>query len=849
MRITKNTKNKREEKFFFPRELISRLDGIFDYPLTFVEAPSGFGKTTAVKEYLRDRLPETAREHWHTCLGEPPLKAWEGICRLFGDSVARQTPVHGGETRRDIASRLTELFPPTMESLPDIAALMRECRCEAETFLVIDNYQLFENEIPNELVNAFSVHQCKNLRVIVISQPLSSSKDSVHNANIHRLAPGDFFFDRDSTVRLCRLLGTKLSDEELETVQSSSEGWVAAIRLQIENYIKTGSFTSAYNMDELIKTAIWNRTSEEGRDFLLALSLLDGFTEKQAAVMGNWAALPKSVARLLDGNFFIPYVADKGVYSMHSLLRDYLLKRFEAQPAGFAETMHRRAGSACAVVSDYFQAARFYMKIKDFDAILSMPFTKQYLNSLRETNILELLTRIVDECPEETLLKYPLLIPSFAVHFMRGGKRNYFRRMLETMRKIADEPGMVSESGLSLIRSAFALLMSFTQYNDIAKMSEYHREALKFLSGDPLDAPSAAFVLASSGKETFTFGITSVLCMFWRDVGELDKELSLMDECMPFYYKLTNGNGMGAETVMRAEANLLRGDDAKAETAAYEACYHADGVQQVCIRLCAELVLARVAIFRGNHQAYAKIVRNITRHADAIPGVPLRRLIEFCLATTGLTLGTADGLPDWLRGAESIRKALYVQGQSYGFMLHGRLLLLEKRHAELFALTEPVMSLAREMNYLLPQVCQMIYLAVAKKRSDALTQASEHLSAALDMALPDRVYLPFAELGPELLPLLETVGKNFNAEKMAALRAVCRRQTAGAESVKKHVVKGKSPLTPRERDIALLARQRFSTREIASYLFISENTVNSALRIIYSKLEIHSKAELAKKDF
>ena len=314
MRLIKNTKNKRsgkrEEKFFFPKGLISRLDGICDHPLTFVEAPSGFGKTTAVKEYLSNNLPEGAREHWYTCLGESPSIAWAGICRLFGSSAI--VDKIGG----DISRRLSNLFPLAKESLPYLAALMRECHCEQETFLVIDNYQLFENEVPHDIVKAFSFHSAKKLRVIVITQLLPPHDENVHNANIHKLGARDFLFDRDSTDRFCRLSGTRLSDEELEKIQNFSEGWVSAIRLQVENYRKTGSFTTADNMDALIETAIWNRMSDEGRNFLMALSLLDGFTEKQAAIMGGWPALPKSVAHLLKNNFFIPYVADKNVYSI-----------------------------------------------------------------------------------------------------------------------------------------------------------------------------------------------------------------------------------------------------------------------------------------------------------------------------------------------------------------------------------------------------------------------------------------------------------------------------------------------------------------------------------------------------
>lgn len=49
-------------------------------------------------------------------------------------------------------------------------------------------------------------------------------------------------------------------------------------------------------------------------------------------------------------------------------------------------------------------------------------------------------------------------------------------------------------------------------------------------------------------------------------MDDLCTVLAEMDECMPHYYKITNGHGMGAETIMRAEVDLQQGqfDDAQA---------------------------------------------------------------------------------------------------------------------------------------------------------------------------------------------------------------------------------------------------------------------------------------------
>jgi DNA-binding NarL/FixJ family response regulator len=53
------------------------------------------------------------------------------------------------------------------------------------------------------------------------------------------------------------------------------------------------------------------------------------------------------------------------------------------------------------------------------------------------------------------------------------------------------------------------------------------------------------------------------------------------------------------------------------------------------------------------------------------------------------------------------------------------------------------------------------------------------------------------------------------------------------------------PLTPWEKKIALLAQKRLTGGEIAEQLETTEGTIRTALNAIYSKLDIHSKRELA----
>ena len=54
-----------------------------------------------------------------------------------------------------------------------------------------------------------------------------------------------------------------------------------------------------------------------------------------------------------------------------------------------------------------------------------------------------------------------------------------------------------------------------------------------------------------------------------------------------------------------------------------------------------------------------------------------------------------------------------------------------------------------------------------------------------------------------------------------------------------------TPLTRREREIAVLAAQQLSAADIAAQLHLSRRTVENHLQRIYTKLGISSRAELA----
>jgi DNA-binding CsgD family transcriptional regulator len=139
-------------------------------------------------------------------------------------------------------------------------------------------------------------------------------------------------------------------------------------------------------------------------------------------------------------------------------------------------------------------------------------------------------------------------------------------------------------------------------------------------------------------------------------------------------------------------------------------------------------------------------------------------------------------------------------------------------------------------------------------RLAAVLASSAAALAAGDGATLDRVAAAFQDLGALLLAAEADAAAarahgaagrdacaNASQERAAALAAACQ----GARTPGLGPAAPASVLTPREREVAMLAAAHTSSREIATRLHLSVRTVDNHLGRVYAKLGVSSRAQLA----
>ena len=72
---------------YFNKRLLASLPVILARPFTVVEAPMGYGKTLAVREFLHNSLSSSDRIVWTAVLGGNENIFWQDFCRALSAAL------------------------------------------------------------------------------------------------------------------------------------------------------------------------------------------------------------------------------------------------------------------------------------------------------------------------------------------------------------------------------------------------------------------------------------------------------------------------------------------------------------------------------------------------------------------------------------------------------------------------------------------------------------------------------------------------------------------------------------------------------------------------------------------
>ena len=791
--------------------------------LTTVVAPMGYGKTTAINWFLAEKTKGGKAVAIRMSIYSEKLpmlwRSAQDAFRFAGLDV------------------LSAFDFPTGEAA---ATLVLEELCRAFSsgktayYLFLDDFHLLRDERAVRFICRISARLPDNAHLIVASRDrfLPAGEIVRLGGNLHQIGMEHLRLNHTELAVYAHRCGAELSEQQLEALLRSSEGWFSAIYLNLRALSERGRLPDASSdIFEMFTAAMIDPLSPDRQEFLAVMGLADEFTAEIARFVTENPETDAIIQDLTCQNAFVTRLPDSQRYRFHHMMKECALRKFRTLPEQSQICYWNRFGSWYGAQGQYLHALGAYGKSGNSDAALTI-IEKDAGNLLSALHPEELLERL-NACPEEVLMRHPtaiLVLMRRLFTWRQIPKMLQLKALLE--RAIAESTDMPEEERGNLLGEC-DLIMSFLMYNDITKMSQLHRSASRQMS-----RPAVTIQAGSS----WTFGSPSVLMMYYRAPGELQKETHEMHECMPHYYRITNGHGLGAELVMDAEASFMQGKLREAEIGLERARAAIAGSRQENMALCCDFLELRLLRSGGRHRldVKARAEALLARH-----DVVLLNMFESILAYYYALLQEAEKIPDVFRLHRLDTVNYFAPGKPMMELIENQVYLTQGEFPRVIGRSELLLSVCESLHYALVALHIRLQTASAYEALGNRAMARKLLVRALEDAEPDGFVLPFAENAPYLMNHYSALSRELETPFAAAVceasgQWLSRKETSGAPCELPEALR---ELSERERSVAQLMALRKTNREIAETLFLSEGTVKQYINRIYSKLELTGTAQ------
>lgn len=796
------------------------------YRYSFIYAPTGYGKSKVCKTFFKNYSGYTVL--WIDANSSSDI-FWENFCnaiKILNPSFAASFKKTG--------------FPDSEEDVNAIINLLSIMNSDkSSALLIIDNFDnIMDDNLSKIFASAYS-STAVGFKYIFILRKITSqniinliSKDEALGISKKELA-----FSLEDIEDYFRLNEVVLDKETAKIIYEKTLGWPYIVHLCMEAHKNGLTDFVTDKCNTFIENNIWLESDQSEREFLSSMGVFSSFTLSQC--IKQTLLSEKECLDMLNTIAFIDYNEHTRRYSFNPMFKKFIVQILKEKPTEEVRNITLRAARTNLDDGNYFEAMKLFSQSKEYNEIYkcTCDFVHIYPFIIKQNK--DVFTDIANhywDVEKNGQYTFSIMICFSMLLF---NEKHMVDTLLTDIHNDINNDSSLNEIQKNSYLAELQYIKAYTGYNDFNKMREAFN-IIPSLSKSPVNIVANGF--------PFNFECPSVMMLYHRQAGALDDEMNTLEQYAPDYYRITNGHGKGFEAVMKADVLYNRGDLDSAEILCQKAIYMADSRNQYGIYIAAYYILANISLYRGLNDQYKENMSKIEQIARTDNGKArsLVKLADICNACMFSNIEQQDKIAAWLKDQKKIEDTISFYSLSFVNVLFGKYLILNGEYHHFLGISGQLLGLNNLFSYVLPQIYTYIYLAVANQETGETSKAHKFLLEAIKLAEPDSIYMPFVHNYSTISDLMaETVVSRDFSSFIKHVVKISKNYEKGIKSIKKagHILADYG-LTVREADVAKLAAQRLSNKEIASQLFIAESTVKSNMKVIFNKLQINSRAEL-----
>ncbi|MBU47449.1 MAG: helix-turn-helix transcriptional regulator [Deltaproteobacteria bacterium] len=502
--------------------------------LILISAPAGFGKTALVSDWLHNAEIPSAWLSLHASDGE--------LSRFLSYVIAALQTI-----KPDIGEDVLPLLAgPSLPPVPSLmTTLLNTLSSVSEHFvLVLDDYHVLEVPAIDEALQFLLGHMPPTMHLVMLTRedpPFPLGRLRVKGELLELRAADLRFTIEESSSFLRERMGISLSDEQLTSLESRTEGWIAGLQLaalsmrgksDLSSFITDFSGEHRYVVDYLVEEVI-RELPTETRDFLLRSSILQRLGSGLCdAVVGVEGSLHKLEELEKSNLFVIPLDEKRHWFRFHHLFADVLHAHAKREYPDEIRVWHQRAATWYASEGMYEDAIEHAREAKDCDRLAAyLECCWPEMDGLFQSGTWR---RWASSLPEECAFDRPILCLAYGWSSLSAGDMENGAIWLRRADECFTEEGGLREGMIVVDERQRPVLMGSLcnawAYRAKAlgrneEVIEYAQKALKSLPEDALIHRGPASSLLGMG--------------FWED-GQLEAAYDILFETMASFRQAGN---------------------------------------------------------------------------------------------------------------------------------------------------------------------------------------------------------------------------------------------------------------------------------------------------------------------
>ncbi|MFX3635575.1 MAG: LuxR C-terminal-related transcriptional regulator [Candidatus Pristimantibacillus sp.] len=828
------------KKSFVSRpKLIHKLDEGMDVKLTLISAQAGYGKTTALSEWVKQCNALVA---WVSL--DKQDNDWARFWSYIIASIEEKVPDFGKAVEPLLKNGPMETLEPA------ISVLLNELNyLTSELVIIIDDFHVIELPAIHHSIIYLLEHLPPQIHLFIASRTELTIPTTrlLAKGELHRISMQDLRFQLEEGVMFFRdMTDLLLTKEQVTALYHHTEGWISGLQLaaislkQSDNVAETIKQFSGQqqHISNYLLEEVFHHLSEHTRDFLLQTSILSRMNHSLCQAVTDQMNGQEQLERLeLLNLFIIPLDNHKNWYRYHHLLSDFLKLLLQRTEPDKWMQVHIRAAHWLENHGFDDEAVEHYLEGKQYADVVRL--IEKNLPTLVQTKSVVLI-RWVSVLPENSLEDKPM-VELFYISVLLGvGEwEDAFRRIKQAEIRFQSLQEKLNEAEWKQAMGNIYFFCSVISYlqRDLKQTSAYFELVEQYV-------PEGSFFQTMGrnryqGYESFDDHLShinglheaDVYLLKWITTWEKKKEYPFIGCLYASYSKLLYEWNRLDEAEYYVNKALGRKDMEPFARILIQIAFSASRIQQA----------------KGNEDQASELLTHLKLQIDS-PDYELFMLkIEAEQACLSLQQGSLQDALEWLQRCGLAYTDEISLNRIAEYLSLARVLAACDWMDEALYLLERMYGLLEKEDRLRDRIKILLIQSVTYHRLGETKIAYLRLETALQLAKPEGYIRSFIDEGPIMAEMLAAYMKMQQDSKVIGRfpvsLAYIKQLIQAINGMSEEYLSLEEILTEQEKKVLLLIAGGLSNKEIALHLNIKSETVKFHIKNVYRKLEVNSRVQ------